>query len=269
MFEPPDMDIDHELWMGAENRRQRVGSSPGSHHFKSYRSSTTIINGANPPVVREKSKTEMRLPGQVIEKQEFEYDSRTGLERLQLSRNIGSRGRQIIKEKQGSGPPVTSDCLIGLSPDEAAHFDEEWSRASKAAGQFNHMLLPVGSSSPDRRIVSGANNRNFKTADNSAMTSRRTTPMQLENSQSYRSRAETPMQLENSQSYRRRAETLPSNHEGENTRRRAETQPKQPLRSTLSSREILDKIHGRQATSTTKQLSGQPSAFRPPSSRNS
>jgi len=71
-------------------------------------------------------------PSGLLEKQETERDSSTGLERISLHRQVGGRARTVTRERKHGSAEVCRESLRGISQDEASKFDQEW---AAAAGQ--------------------------------------------------------------------------------------------------------------------------------------
>jgi len=82
------------------------------------------------PTVVEKTKTTRKSHG-ISEVQKSLRDSRTGVERLEIKRTLGSKGRTLIRERTPNGTERSHEDLHNLAALEADQFDEEWCRKAE------------------------------------------------------------------------------------------------------------------------------------------
>ncbi|XRB01131.1 Myelodysplasia-myeloid leukemia factor 1-interacting protein [Pycnococcus provasolii] len=72
--------------------------------------------------------------GETITETRRTYRDGSGFEKLGVSRTLGSRGRNVVRERDGStGAERATDTLLGLSEAEKSSFDGEWRARAEAA----------------------------------------------------------------------------------------------------------------------------------------
>jgi len=184
-FFKPFSDI-HGQMNGMLRRMENEPLNENGTFFKSFSSqSSTWQNANSQPIIQKKAMTETRLPGQVSEKQQMEYDSRTGAERVEISRRIGDKGRQVIKEKKGSNhDEITKEYFHGMTEADAARFDEDWDRVNQGIPRLggrmgnprNHRLASPYNRAmlPDRQRKQASDLGNHLTSSRMQNTSRST-----------------------------------------------------------------------------------------------
>mmetsp|Transcript_4801 Transcript_4801/g.13989 ORF Transcript_4801/g.13989 Transcript_4801/m.13989 type:complete len:243 (+) Transcript_4801:137-865(+) len=101
----------------------RIGQD-GQVHEKHY-SSSTVVDGSSG----------------VRETKSACSDSATGTQKLALERQIADSGRRVVKERcSATGEERQTDTFRGISPEQAAEFDERWQ--AEAAPRLPSHALP-------------------------------------------------------------------------------------------------------------------------------
>lgn len=113
-----------------------AGGGNGAYFSSSVQSFSSSGNGA--PVYYSRTSSTKMGPSGLLEKQETERDSSTGVERMSLHRQLGDRARTITREKNHNqgGQEVCHETLQGITQDEATSFDREWT--STAGNLYSH-----------------------------------------------------------------------------------------------------------------------------------
>jgi hypothetical protein len=71
-------------------------------------------------------RTRHQMPNGLVEEQHQERDATASRESMRLSRNIGDKGRTVMKTRRGAGPVESVETLQNISKEEAAAFDDTW-----------------------------------------------------------------------------------------------------------------------------------------------
>jgi len=110
------------------------GGGGGGHDVHSFSHSSVYSytsDGRGPPKVFQAAKEERRAPGGVRESKKAVKDSETGLQKMAVGHHLGDRGH-VIERSQNlhSGQREEKQDFIGLTENDGATFNDEWTRAA-------------------------------------------------------------------------------------------------------------------------------------------
>eukprot|EP00026_Physarum_polycephalum_P011522 Phypoly_transcript_11754.p1 GENE.Phypoly_transcript_11754~~Phypoly_transcript_11754.p1 ORF type:complete len:374 (+),score=82.76 Phypoly_transcript_11754:38-1159(+) len=104
-------------------------------NYCSFSSSVTTI-GSDGHVYSSTSSSR-RGPGGVIESHQTERDSRVGIDKMTIHRQLGDKARTLTRTRDREGREEREEELRGIQEDHATNFDQEWMRAASGAGILN------------------------------------------------------------------------------------------------------------------------------------
>jgi len=106
----------------------------GNGHMQSYSSSYSCVsNGKDAPHIKEFTSQRRVGPGGVAESQQRSSDSKTGMEKMAVQRQIQDRARRAMRQvNRHSGERTEDGTLVNMSEGEQAGFDADWKKKSSA-----------------------------------------------------------------------------------------------------------------------------------------
>eukprot|EP00771_Trimastix_marina_P000323 gnl/Trimastix_PCT/1343.p1 GENE.gnl/Trimastix_PCT/1343~~gnl/Trimastix_PCT/1343.p1 ORF type:complete len:282 (-),score=9.35 gnl/Trimastix_PCT/1343:42-887(-) len=108
----------------------------GGASFQMESSSSSMGPGG---VSYSQTTTQRMGPGGVVETQRSERDSRSGIERISVRRELGERSVQVSRERDAEGREQHTQHIENLRDSDLSAFDEEWrSAADRSLPSWGH-----------------------------------------------------------------------------------------------------------------------------------
>eukprot|EP00164_Ancoracysta_twista_P003799 GFYU01005094.1.p1 GENE.GFYU01005094.1~~GFYU01005094.1.p1 ORF type:complete len:280 (-),score=41.46 GFYU01005094.1:197-1036(-) len=118
---------------GSMDTMMRQGGGGGSFSSSSFSYSSS--NNGGEPVVLRQSKSMRMGPSGAIEQQESMSDSRTGVEKLAIRRQLGDQARTIVKQRDRMGNEESRDDTYNIGDGEESLFDQRWQQSQHSHSQ--------------------------------------------------------------------------------------------------------------------------------------
>lgn len=101
------------------------------HSFSHSSVYTYTSDGQGPPKVFQASTEERRAPGAIKETKKAVKDSESGMQKMAVGHHLGDRGHVIERaQNMRTGQREENQNFIGLTENDGASFNDEWSRAT-------------------------------------------------------------------------------------------------------------------------------------------
>lgn len=137
-------------------RMPNMGNQPnGAHSFSHSSVYSYTSDGQGPPKVFQAASEERRGPGGVRETKKAVKDSESGVQRMAVGHHLGDRGHVVERSHNfHSGEREEKQDFIGLTENDGATFNEEWTRATGAGNhrRHHHRVEPGGAGRQQRAL---------------------------------------------------------------------------------------------------------------------
>jgi len=101
------------------------------HSFSHSSVYTYTSDGQGPPKIFQASTEERRAPGAIRETKKAVRDSESGMQKMAVGHHLGDRGHVIERaQNMRTGQQEENQNFIGLTENDGATFNEEWTRAT-------------------------------------------------------------------------------------------------------------------------------------------
>lgn len=138
-----------------------MGNQPnGAQSFSHSSVYSYTSDGQGPPKVFQAASEERRGPGGVRETKKAVKDSESGVQRMAVGHHLGERGHVVERSHNlRSGEREEKQDFIGLTEDDGATFNEEWTRATGAGHHRRHHRVERGDGGRQQRALPEAQQR--------------------------------------------------------------------------------------------------------------
>merc|ERR1712002_773393 len=131
-----------------------MGGQDGAHSYSHSSVYSYTSDGQGPPKVFQAASEERRGPGGVRETKKAVKDSESGVQRMAVGHHLGERGHVVERSHNlRSGEREEKQDFIGLTEEDGATFNEEWTRATGAGNHHRRHRVERGDGGRQQRAL--------------------------------------------------------------------------------------------------------------------